>query len=350
MAKLVPGWQPLATGSVPYGNAEHAWTVALRYFPLAPCWPQLPRRSYLENMYVQFSEGFPGAVLEDQHLYVDRREDLDPGLERLYLAYLEDDLTYGATSADYAEGLAALQQSKVVLSPGITLLQGQVTGPISWGLTVVDHNHRPLLYDEVLADAIAKHLRLKAAWQERALAARAGQTLLMIDEPYLSAFGSAFVSLSREQALHYLGEVLAGLKGLKGIHCCGHTDWSLLLETPIDVLSLDAYNHGATLARYPGQVTAFLQRGGTVAWGIVPATDAVESETAPHLADRLDETLRTLTDSGVPRDLLLRGGLVTPSCGVGSLSVLLAERVFDLTVQVASMMRERYATVEVQPS
>ena len=32
--------------------------------PEIPAWPQLPRRSYLENMYVQFTEGLPGRVLD----------------------------------------------------------------------------------------------------------------------------------------------------------------------------------------------------------------------------------------------------------------------------------------------
>lgn len=348
MADFVPSWLPLAIGSVPYIDAGEAWSAVLRYFPGTPCWPQLPQRSYLENMYVQFSERFPGVVIEEQRIYVDRRQDLDPGLERLYLAYLKDDLSYGAIGPEFSAALAALQEGRVTFGQPLQLLKGQVTGPVSWGLTVVDQDRRPLLYDEILADAIAKHLRLKAAWQEKLLSSHAPKTLIFVDEPYLSAFGSAFVSLSREQVVRYLQEVLAGISGLKGAHCCGNTDWSMLLETPIDVLSLDAYNYAGSLALYPQEVAAFLERGGIIAWGIVPANDAAESETAERLVERLERAIEPLVEKGVPRDTLLRAGLVTPSCGLGSLSRAQAERIFELTREVSAQMRERYVSREVE--
>jgi methionine synthase II (cobalamin-independent) len=346
MAALDPGWLPLAVGSVPYTSAGEAWSTILRHLPATPLWPQLPRRSYLENMYTQYSEGFPGIVVGDERIYVDRRQDLDPALERLYLAYLENDLAYGAISAEYAAGLAALREGLVTFPQPPLLIKGQVTGPVSWGLTVVDQDRRPLLYDEVLADAISKHLRLKAAWQEQALAPYAPTTVIFIDEPYLSAFGSAFVAVSREQVVGYLQEVLAGIHGLKGVHCCGNTDWSMLLETPIDILSLDAYGYAEALALYPREVTAFLERGGIVAWGIVPAGQAAEDETAEHLVERLHECLGLLTAKGVSQELLLQRGFVTPSCGLGSLSIPLAERILALTAEVSHIMRNRYVERE----
>ena len=348
MVDFVPNWLPLAVGSVPHTGADQAWSVALRYFPSTPFWPQLPRRSYFENMYVQFSERFPGVVIEDERIYVDRQQDLDPGLERLYLAYLEDDISYGAIGAEYSAALAALQEGKVSFPQPPRFLKGQVTGPVSWGLTVVDQNRRPLLYDEILADAVAKHLRLKASWQQKVLSNHASRTLILVDEPYLSAFGSAFVSLSREQVVRYLQEVLAGISGLKGAHCCGNTDWTLLLETPIDVLSFDAYNYAGSLALYPEAVAAFLDRGGVIAWGIVPANEAAEGETAEELVGRLEQGIDMLVQKGISRDVLLQAGLVSPSCGLGSLTIELAERIFELTGQVSARMRERYISREVE--
>ena len=238
---------PTAVGSLPHEDPKEACELVLKYLPQVPAWPQLPKRTFLENMYAQFSEGFPGIALEDERVYVDRGRDLDPGLERLYVAYLENDIGYGATSPSYAAGLPQLIASLAPRPSSLVAVKGQVTGPISWGLTVVDQNRRPILYDEVLADAAAKHLRLKAAWQERELRKISPTTIIFVDEPYLSAFGSAFVSLSREKVVQYLEEVFAGIEGIKGIHCCGNTDWSLVLSTSLDILNFDAYNYAESL-------------------------------------------------------------------------------------------------------
>jgi len=42
-----------------------------------PAWPQYPNAPCLENMYAQYSEGFPGIVIKDEKIYVDRKQDLN---------------------------------------------------------------------------------------------------------------------------------------------------------------------------------------------------------------------------------------------------------------------------------
>ena len=116
-------------------------------------------------------------------------------------------------------------------------MKGQVTGPISFGLTVTDHDRRPALYDETLADAMARHLRLKAAWMERELSRLSPTTIIFVDEPYLTSLGSAFVALDNETVIKLTNEALGGLQGLSGMHCCGNTDWSVLMATNIDILN-----------------------------------------------------------------------------------------------------------------
>jgi len=339
---------PTAVGSLPHEDPKEACKLVLKYLPQIPAWPQLPKRTFLENMYVQFSEGFPGIVLEDERIYVDRGFDLDPGLERLYLAYLENDVDYGATSPNYAAGLAALLQQLSAISHQPLAIKGQVTGPISWGLTVVDQNRRPVLYDEVLADAVAKHLRLKAVWQEHELRQISPTTIIFVDEPYLSAFGSAFVSLSREQVVQYLEEVFAGIEGIKGIHCCGNTDWSIVLSTALDILNFDAYNYAESLSLYPDDVKAFLKHGGLIAWGIVPNDERVMDETVESLIRRLHAAMGLLVEKGVPFDDLIKAALITPSCGLRSLSIEAAERALELTAAISTAMKERYSSVRSQ--
>jgi len=329
-----------AVGSVPHTDPGEAWELVLRCFPQIPDWPQLPRRSFLENMYVQYSEGFPGVVIEEERIYVDRSRDLDPELERLYINYLENNLDAFAISSEYAAGLAHMPSA--ITEPPMAV-KGQVTGPVSWGLVVTDQNRRPLIYDEILADAVAKHLRMKGAWQEREMRKLAPHTIIFVDEPYMASFGSAFVSLSKEQVITLLEEVLAGIQGLKGVHCCGNTDWSILLETSVDILNLDAYEYAHTLALYPQEVKRFLARGGVIAWGIAPAGPKAWEETVESLVDKLHQAMGLLVEKGVSFDDLIHASLITPSCGTGSLDRPLAERVLELTAGVSEEMRRRYA-------
>lgn len=340
-ADFNPGMRLTAVGSMPHTEPLPAWEMVLSHIPDIPIWPQLPRRSFRENMYVQYSEGFPGVVLQGKdRIYVDRGRSLDEGLERLYLAYLQNDLDAYAISPQYAAGLYAMLSSDLREAVAV---KGQVTGPISWGLTVTDQARRPILYDEVLADAVAKHLRLKAAWQERALAAVNQRTIIFVDEPYLSALGSAFVSLPRELVVGFLEEVLMGIQGLKGVHCCGNTDWSLLLETSIDILSFDAYNYAESVSLYPEAVEAFLERGGIIAWGIVPNEEkTLESESAEGLVSRLEEAMSLLVRKGVNRDLLYKRCLITPSCGLGGLRPEQADRALGLGASLSELARARY--------
>lgn len=343
MTAFRPELKALHIGSMPHLDARKACELALQHFPDIPGWPQLPRRTFQENMYAQFSERFPGVVLEDERIWVDRTRDLDPELEALYTAYLEDDPSHGAISPDYAQGLHVFLRQVPRQVPQASIVKGQVTGPVSWGLVVVDQERRPILYDEILADAVAKHLRLKAQWQERTLRRICPQTIMSVDEPYMSSFGSAYVSLSRDQAITLMEEVFAGIEGLKMVHCCGNTDWSLLLATSVDILSFDAYEYVTNLALYPDELRAFLDRGGALAWGITPNTPAAYDQTVETLLARLSAAMNLLVDKGLHLDDILAASLITPACGLGSLPEDLAERILTLTAGVSQAMRERYA-------
>ncbi|MCS7179080.1 MAG: methionine synthase [Anaerolineae bacterium] len=334
----------LPIGSTPHTDPAEAVRQVLAYFPDIPAWPQLPRRSFRENMYAQFSTGFPGVNVNvvEEKIFVDFTRDLTPELEQLYRAYLEQDWNFAALSEEEAAGFGPFIQAVAQLPHPPLAVKGQVTGPISWGLGVTDQRGRSILYDDTLADAVARHLAMKAAWQERELRQVCPTVILFLDEPYLASFGSAYVALGREQAVALLEEVLGAIQGIKGIHCCANTDWSLLLETSVDILSLDAYGYAEHLALYPEQVDAFLQRGGMIAWGIVPSSREVLHETTESLLDRLHNAIHRLVRKGIPLENILRASLITPSCGTGTLSPDLAERVFSLTAEVSTEMRRRY--------
>jgi methionine synthase II (cobalamin-independent) len=209
---------------------------------------------------------------------------------------------------------------------------------------VVDEEGKGILYDDLLGDAVPKLLRLKAAWQERELKKLCHRTIIFIDEPYMSAFGSVGMMLSREKVVGLLNEVFGGIEGLKGVHCCGNTDWSVILGSEVDIISFDTYNYAQSLSLYPREVKKFLDRGGSVAWGIVPnEEEAISKESAASLKDRLEEAMAPFTRKGVPFKQLIAQGLITPSCGLASLvTEEAAVRVLELLTELSGQLRTRY--------
>jgi methionine synthase II (cobalamin-independent) len=326
-------------GSVPYTDPDKAWKKISKYLKDLPVWPQLPMRSNLENMYIQYSQGFPGIVIDGQKISIKRGVSFDHALERLYSDFSEEKLDNYAIGKEYSAGLHNLSSI-----PALPVVKGQITGPISWGLCVTDDSGRGIIYDETLADAVAGFLKLKARWQEEFLLSVAGRAIIFVDEPYLTSLGSAFVALSNEQVSSLITETLSGIKGPKGIHCCGGTDWSLLLKLPIDIISFDAYNYTDSLLCYETDLTSFINAGKVIAWGIVPNDeDTLKKESLSSLVDRFGEALAPLTRCGISIKKLVAQSIVTPSCGLASLSDEAVEEVLTLLAQLSEKMRSKYS-------
>lgn len=335
---------PTIIGSMPHTDPRQACSLIARFLKDIPAWPQLPRRSFLENMYVQYSEGFPGAVVENERIYVDTSRDYSKPLEELYTAYLKNDADKYPFGPDYAAGFYAFLEQ-----PGLKPLavKGHVTGPLSWGLTVTDENKRAILYNEILGDAVPKLLKLKAAWQEKELRKLAKNTVIFVDEPYMASYGSSVAAgpfSSPQKVAEMIDEVFEGIGGLKGLHCCGNTDWSVFFKTRLDILNFDTYNYAESLTLYPAEVKAFISRGGCIAWGIVPNnTESLNKETIAALRERLEEAIAPFTRHGLPFRDIIAHSLLTPSCSLASMSEEGSEKALELLTSLSAEMRSRYS-------
>jgi methionine synthase II (cobalamin-independent) len=344
-----PRFAMIAIGSLPHTDPELACRLMLQAFPEVASWPQLPRLSFRENMYAQYSEGLPGIRLDEtaKRLWFQADDSLAGELEGFYQAVIEEDLERFAVSAPYAAGLDAFLggafEDELSARP---FVKGHVTGPISYGLTVTDQNKKASLYNETLEQAIVKGLTLKGRWQSRELrkAAPGARVAIFYDEPYLHSVGSALISVSREQVVGEISECLAGCGAdVTGVHCCGNTDWSLVFATGVDVVHFDAYEYLEPFVAYDGEIAEHLARGGSIAWGVVPKDENVLEASSDELVGILEGGFDVLEARGLDRGLLARRSMVSPSCGLGSASVEVAERALELTREVSDRMRERYA-------
>jgi hypothetical protein len=309
----------------------------------------MPARDWLESMYVQYSERLPGAVVdrEEQRIYFRSGEALLGELEEFYQAVLQEDVERFAISPDYALGLHLFLDSVPRLgSHRPQWVKGQVTGPFSFAMTVTDENKRALAYNPELYEVAVQGMAMKARWVARKLRQVAEGVLVVLDEPYLCSFGSAFVNVSRNDVIAAIGLAVAAIHkegALAGLHCCGNTDWSLVLSTDLDVVNFDAYEYFQGLSLYPAELRSFLRKGGILSWGIVPASRANGNLTPPALLNALDHRVEQLAAKGLDRGLLYQQALLTPSCGLGTESVERAERLMDALAELSCLVREREA-------
>lgn len=338
---------PTLVGSIPHTDPRRVVDRILAQFRQMPAWPQMPARDWRESMYVQYSEGLPGAVVdtEQQRIWFCGDGDFYGDLEQFYQAVVEEDVERFAISRDYATGLHLFLDGVREMGAGAPAwVKGQVTGPFSFAMTVTDENKRSLAYHPELYEVAVQGMAMKARWMARRLREAAPHALVVLDEPYLCSFGSAFVNVPRADVIAAIASSVAEVHkegALAGLHCCGNTDWSLVLATGVDVVNFDACDFFQGLSLYPTELGGFLEGGGILSWGIVPTSRSADSLDARELLHTLDERVAQLEAKGMDRARLYRQALLTPSCGLGTDTVEMADRRMDALAELAALLRER---------
>lgn len=333
-------------GSLPHVSPEAAVDAVLKSLPECPFWPQLPKLGPQEGMTLQYLAGFPGVREVKGVLHIDTGEEGQAELTAFYEKILDGETWVSALPQDRAEGYYAFEKKiRSGVDDSARYLKGHIVGPVTLASSLKDSRGREITHDQPFSEAVTAHLAANAVWQVERLSSLGRPVIIFLDEPVMEVYGSAYSSLDEDAVMALTKPILDALsqKGaLSGIHCCGNTDWALLLRSGADIVNFDAYEYLERMLLFPKEVETFLQAGGALAWGIVPTDPRAEGETAKSLLDRLEEGVSRFVEAGVNRDLLLSRSLLTPSCGMGSLTVELAERILALTAELSAAYRGRY--------
>lgn len=345
---------PLLIGSLPMKDHGEATRLILEFTPEIPLWAQLPMYKE-EGMAYQFLPGMPGFTESAAgKLFIHETAD---GFDAEYLAFYEEYLavTEGAKSLDDSRFTFTpetgrgfrefIRQVDLDTGRNFKALKGQVTGPFTFTTSVTDHGGKAIFYNEQLRDAAVKHLAMNARWQARTFKSRGFTPIIFLDEPALAGFGtSGYITVTRQEVTEALTEVMDAVHqegGLAGIHVCANTEWDMLLESGIDIINFDAYTYFDRFILYPDKIRAFIERGGIIAWGIVPTADVddILRETPDTLAQKLEVQIREMEKIGIHRTALITQSLITPSCGTGAIDFNAAQRVLSLTRDLSRKIR-----------
>ena len=314
-------------GSVPFLEVEATCREINRLFPHMPFWPQFVKRSYLEDMSVQYSEGLPLLVVnqEKRSLAVSPVGEKESELVGFYERFLSEDIEAFAISEAYAPGLYAMMASLDELESGQTsFIKGQTVGPITFTSGILGLDGRPVIHDPELSEALVRGLAIKALWQVKVLEKSGRRPVIFLDEPSLSAVGSAFSSIQRQDVIDKLQMIISYLKAhsdcLVGIHCCGNTDWSMIMAAGPDIINFDAFEFMDHFLLYPKDMANFLRGGGTVAWGIVPTSGFTGDESEEDLLKKIGGGIEKIKKMGIGAQTIAERSIITPSCGMGSMT------------------------------
>ncbi len=333
-----------AIGSLPHSQADKALQALARALPEVPSWPQLANVSPREDMLLMYA----------RMLY----PLLSPNLNTRSLTPLVEGVGREEALALFYQNLWEAEQSRFLMNaeeacafalfcqnlPASGLVKGQVTGPITMASAVIGENGKALVFDEDISEAIARGLGACAGQQALALSTNGASPIIFFDEPSLTGFGSAFSPLTREHALHLLRVAMEEARSrcpevALGVHCCGNSDWGLIMEAGPQIISLDAVGFGSYLLLYIEQLENFLENGGAIAWGAVP-TNPELAQSSLNLWQELHKLLLQVLKSGIKQESLCRASLITPACGLGSLSATDAEGILSLLQPITELARE----------
>lgn len=341
-------------GSLPYMDPSTALMLIGEHMPEIPHWPQLPLRGRREHFCHQFLQPLVDSGLlcveEDRRFMDASRQKMADRLTRFYEWCLpaqsgdERFLSRFMPPTDAAAGFYAF--SNKVNSGGLIpggYVKGQIAGPLSVGLALNDHTGRPAYYHDDLRDVLVRTLSLGARCQATALRQTGHTPIIFVDDPAISAWGSRLhLALERQVIISDLDTIFDAIQSagaVCGLHACQAIDWSLVLSTRIQILSVDAYRYGTSLKAHVQPLEQFLAKGGVVAWGIVPTLDNPFAVTVESLLRRLNELWTLLFGDNSDRGMLVRQGLITPACGTGLLTRDQAERIYRLTAGLVRRLR-----------
>jgi hypothetical protein len=347
----------LATGigSLPFVDPQEALQLILAEMPDIPHWPQLPRRGMQEHFVHQFLQPMLDCgVLKNDNgnwCFDPTGDDAPECLTEFYTCCLSAEAgdseccrAYVSTPDSAAGMHAFLDYGHSGGLQNARYVKGQIAGPLSVALELKDREGRPAYYHGDLRDTIVRTLALSARCQAATLSGLAKTPIIFLDDPAIRAFGSRLhLSLEREMIISDLNSIIETIQSanaLAGIHCCEAVDWSLLLETQVQILSLDAYRFGASLLSYAAQLRRFIEDGGVIAWGIIPTLDDPFGESVHSLQRRMESLWKDLFPPHlINREQVLRQSMVTPACGTGLLPEESARHIYRLTAGLSRCLR-----------
>lgn len=321
-----------AIGSLPHKDMDNAFDDMLGCFSKLPFLPQLANVNKFENMTFQCLENLACLKKQNGKIFLEKDlnkiQNVSDNLEDYYISFysaLDPFLKYlKKYSPKYAKA--------------------QITGPFTLSMVLKDINNNFIFYDKDLRNLIVKHLFYKALWLASQIKKTNVKPVIFIDEPSISMIGP-YSDIKRQDVIDMLSEIIRILNQndiITGIHCCGKCDWSIIIDSGAKILSFDAFSHAKAFAEYSDKINNFINSGGIICWGIIPtlSEEILDKFTLDSAFIGYYLCVNYLSEKGLNKEKIYNASMLSPSCGMGNLSVELSKKAMLLTKDLSLRLKE----------
>ncbi len=325
-------------GSLPHDSVEEAITFVLEHCPALPAAPQLSRAHAAESMLAQAVAGIPGLHASATAITLDPAE--LPSIEgcATLAAALPAD-SFASTFEFFGAFRASIGEA-----PRGRGMKVQLLGPASLAIAL----HRaglPSASAVLYAGAIVR-ARVHALATAAQGAAGDSAVLVCLDEPSLGVYANGDGPGDVSHAVDVLSGALARVdRGVTtAVHCCGQGALTHAMAAgpdvvfvPVDILSeRDCFS-----------VAEFVERGGWVGWGAIPAPGPV-GDNASLFWRRLVSMWNDVARVGASPVRLRAQSLVSAACGLAGHTVAQADHVADLVGELSIRAQQQAVGVRIQ--
>lgn len=338
--QLLPPCATTGIGSLPHTQLELALQMALQVD--IPYLPQLPIGNPGEFMIPSALDGLPGMSFDSEGMVTVDLKTWEAERDRFGQA-IESALQSGDVAA-FEPSPVACRAWKPFLweveNRKLALAKAQLAGPTTVRWVAKTSDGQPVSQVPALDQQIFRLLTARMLALAKALR-RAGATpLLFIDEPGLYALDRADPRhLMALQELKLLVVALRREGALVGLHCCSNTEWGLVLDLGLDLLSLDVRLSLDALLEEREAYQRFVDSGAILSLGIIP-TDLSSTFEVRDLVESVEASIRATLPPGHPLADALSQMLLTPACGLAMRTVIDAERIFEQLKDAQRALRQ----------
>ncbi len=122
--------------------------------------------------------------------------------------------------------------------------------------------------------------------------------------------------IDRDAVISGWNDISSLVSGGLGIHCCSNTDWNFIISLDPSVISFDAYTGATEFLLYMDDIIGYMEKGGVIAWGIVPADPGTFSSVSQDMLIEKYCSIREQVVSVMDPVLFDAQSMITPTCGI----------------------------------